>query len=56
MILQFYNVIINTDNIAFISSCSSKDSNKTGIGIETVAGTAYKFYDNDIKEYSILKQ
>ena len=56
MILQFSNVIINTDNITFISSCNSEDSKKIGIRIETISGAAYKFYDNDIKEYLILEQ
>lgn len=55
MILQFSNVIINTDQIIFIEPCKNRETGDIGIRVATITGATYKFYNNDIKEYLILK-
>lgn len=56
MILKFSNVIINTDQIIFITPCKDRETGDTGIRVETVTGAKYKFYDNDFKDFLILEQ
>lgn len=56
MILQFSNIIINTDHIIFISSCKDRETGNAGIRVETITGKIYKFYNNDFKDFLILKQ
>lgn len=56
MILEFSNVIINTDQIIFIAPYKNRESGDTGIRVATVTGATYKFDNNDFKDFLILEQ